>query len=112
MRNLLLVLLFLIASCSNNKEDIKVVESFLDTTIPVNNINVKSSSEGIKQYIRIIDITMNKKDFSLLIKKIDLKGFEKYGNNYYKNSFIEKEDKKIYLTLYPNEFRIRYTEKE
>lgn len=113
MKYLFLILLFLTMSCADdNTYEIKKVENFLGVTIPKDNINITSSNEGLKQSLIIIDITFDSKDYTLLMKKINLKEFEKDGNNYYKNMSFEDKDKKIYVILFSNEHRIRYAEKE
>lgn len=100
-------------SCADdNNYEIKKIENFLGVTIPKNNIHITSSNDGLRQSLIVIDITFDSKDYSLLMKKINLKEFEKDGNNYYKNVSFEDDDKRIYVTLFSREHRIRYAEKE
>ncbi|MDV6169238.1 hypothetical protein R1T16_12455 [Flavobacterium sp. DG1-102-2] len=112
MKNLFLILFFFLVSCSNNEsENIKDIEDFLGVNMPATNIQVNSSNEGFRQSLKIVDITLNINDYNQMVKKINLKEFEKYGDNYYRNSYSEKQDKKIYVILFTREHRIRYAEK-
>lgn len=114
MKYLFSILFFTMMSCADdNTYEIRKVENFLGVTIPKDNVNITSSNEGLKQSLIIIDITFDSKEYARLMKKINLKEFEKDGNNnYYKNVYFEDEDKKIYVILFSNEHRIRYAEKE